>query len=124
MDPLILIELKTVVVYDQQMCSKVDNRVQKASREIIISAGLRGSFMNLLTVLVIVFNLDFNILLFHLLLTFQDMLVVCWSYCKEDRPSFSQLLKTMERLPRKPFTRSPSHPIHLLSRSADSLHTS
>ncbi|XP_053376455.1 kinase suppressor of Ras 2-like [Mercenaria mercenaria] len=54
----------------------------------------------------------------------QDMLLVYWSFNPDDRPSFSQLLKIMERLPRKPFTRSPSHPIHLLSRSADSLHTS
>ncbi|XP_053375416.1 kinase suppressor of Ras 2-like isoform X2 [Mercenaria mercenaria] len=54
----------------------------------------------------------------------KDMLLVCWSFNPDDRPSFSQLLKIMERLPRKPFTRSPSHPIHLLSRSADSLHTS
>ncbi|KAL4223502.1 3-dehydrosphinganine reductase [Mactra antiquata] len=54
----------------------------------------------------------------------KDMLLMCWSYNPEDRPGFSQLLRYMERLPKKPFTRSPSHPIHLLSRSADSLHTS
>ncbi|XP_060579318.1 kinase suppressor of Ras 2-like [Ruditapes philippinarum] len=54
----------------------------------------------------------------------KDMLLACWYFNPDDRPSFSQLLKIMERLPRKPFTRSPSHPIHLLSRSADSLHTS
>ncbi|KAH3883289.1 hypothetical protein DPMN_007244 [Dreissena polymorpha] len=54
----------------------------------------------------------------------KDMLLLCWNYKCEDRPSFGNLLKIMERLPRKPFTRSPSHPIHLLSRSADSLLTS
>ncbi|XP_052800310.1 kinase suppressor of Ras 2-like [Mya arenaria] len=51
----------------------------------------------------------------------KDMLLLCWNYQADDRPSYSQLLKILERLPRKPFTRSPSHPIHLLSRSADSL---
>lgn len=54
----------------------------------------------------------------------KDMLLMCWAFNPEQRRSFSSLLKVMERLPRKPFTRSPSHPIHLLSRSADSLHTS
>lgn len=54
----------------------------------------------------------------------KDLLIMCWAYKPAERPSFSQLLKVLERLPKKPFQRSPSHPIHLLSRSADSLHTS
>lgn len=54
----------------------------------------------------------------------KDLLIMCWAYKPTDRPTFSQVLKVMERLPKKPFQRSPSHPIHLLSRSADSLHTS
>ncbi len=51
---------------------------------------------------------------------FQDVLMLCWSYKPDDRPDFIQLLKTLERLPKKRLARSPSHPIQL-SRSAESV---
>jgi kinase suppressor of Ras 2 len=50
----------------------------------------------------------------------KDLLMMCWSYKPDDRPDFSQLLKTLERLPKKRLARSPSHPIQL-SRSAESV---
>ncbi|GLH03371.1 Uncharacterized protein GBIM_09289 [Gryllus bimaculatus] len=50
----------------------------------------------------------------------KDILMLCWSYRPADRPEFSQLLKTLEKLPKKRLARSPSHPIHL-SRSAESV---
>lgn len=46
--------------------------------------------------------------------------MMCWSYRVGDRPDFSSLLKTLEKLPKKRLARSPSHPIHL-SRSAESV---
>jgi len=46
--------------------------------------------------------------------------MTCWSFNPENRPDFAQMLKTLERLPRKRLARSPSHPIHL-SRSAESI---
>ncbi|KAK3587236.1 hypothetical protein CHS0354_030423 [Potamilus streckersoni] len=52
----------------------------------------------------------------------KDVLIMCWSFHTEDRPKFSQILKAIYRLPKKPFQRSPSHPISL-SRSADPLYT-
>ncbi|XP_008179660.1 kinase suppressor of Ras 1 [Acyrthosiphon pisum] len=50
----------------------------------------------------------------------KDILMTCWSFNPEKRPDFAQMLKTLERLPRKRLARSPSHPIHL-SRSAESI---
>ena len=50
----------------------------------------------------------------------QDVLMLCWSYKPDDRPDFSKLLKTLERLPKKRLARSPSHPVQL-SRSAESV---
>ncbi|XP_056020508.1 kinase suppressor of Ras 2-like isoform X4 [Ostrea edulis] len=52
----------------------------------------------------------------------KDVLMLCWSYQPDDRPQFRQLLKTVERLPKKRLVRSPSHPVHL-SRSVDSVFT-
>ncbi|XP_043272941.1 kinase suppressor of Ras 2 [Venturia canescens] len=50
----------------------------------------------------------------------KDILMLCWSYRPENRPDFTKLLDTLEKLPRKRLARSPSHPIHL-SRSAESV---
>ncbi|XP_050536227.1 kinase suppressor of Ras 2 [Daktulosphaira vitifoliae] len=50
----------------------------------------------------------------------KDILMTCWSFNPGKRPDFAQMLKTLERLPRKRLARSPSHPIHL-SRSAESI---
>ncbi|XP_045517038.1 kinase suppressor of Ras 2 isoform X1 [Pieris brassicae] len=50
----------------------------------------------------------------------KDILMLCWSYRESERPDFSHLLSTLEKLPRKRLARSPSHPVHL-SRSADSV---
>lgn len=50
----------------------------------------------------------------------KDILMLCWSYKASDRPEFSQILKLLEKLPKKRLARSPSHPIHL-SRSAESV---
>ncbi|XP_013405438.1 kinase suppressor of Ras 2 [Lingula anatina] len=50
----------------------------------------------------------------------KDVLMQCWSYNPESRPEFVRFLKILERLPKKPLSRSPSHPIHL-SRSAESV---
>ncbi|KAJ8312649.1 hypothetical protein KUTeg_010022 [Tegillarca granosa] len=52
----------------------------------------------------------------------QDILVTCWAFKSDERPDFGWLYKAMERLPKKPLSRSPSHPIHL-SRSVDSVFT-
>ncbi|KAL5015972.1 hypothetical protein ScPMuIL_005561 [Solemya velum] len=52
----------------------------------------------------------------------KDILMMCWSYKPDDRPDFSQILKALGRLPKKPLMRSPSHPVHL-SRSVDSVFT-
>ncbi|XP_071849302.1 kinase suppressor of Ras 2-like isoform X2 [Apostichopus japonicus] len=52
----------------------------------------------------------------------KDILMMCWAYYKESRPSFSNIKRTLLRLPRKRpgLHRSPSHPLHL-SRSAESI---
>lgn len=52
----------------------------------------------------------------------KEILMMCWSYYKDSRPSFSQIKKLLQRLPRKRpgLHRSPSHPLHL-SRSAESI---
>lgn len=50
----------------------------------------------------------------------KDILMLCWSYLPGERPDFTCLLKTLEKLPKKRLARSPSHPIHL-SRSAESV---
>ena len=43
---------------------------------------------------------------------FQDTLTVCWAFEPDNRPSFSNLLRTLERLPkiRQRLHRSPSQP--------------
>jgi len=50
----------------------------------------------------------------------KDILVQCWRYDPDQRPDFSSLLQTLEKIPKKRLARSPSHPIHL-SRSAESV---
>ncbi|ELU07085.1 hypothetical protein CAPTEDRAFT_228240 [Capitella teleta] len=50
----------------------------------------------------------------------KDVLMSCWAYSVDERPNYSRLLKTFERLPRKRLARCPSHPIQL-SRSAESV---
>ncbi|XP_072163668.1 kinase suppressor of Ras 2-like isoform X2 [Diadema setosum] len=51
----------------------------------------------------------------------KDILMMCWSYSPDSRPTFPQIKKTILRLPRKKgLHRSPSHPLHL-SRSAESV---
>lgn len=50
----------------------------------------------------------------------KDILMLCWSYRQTERPDFTVLLKTLDKLPKKRLARSPSHPIHL-SRSAESV---
>ena len=50
----------------------------------------------------------------------KDILVQCWLYNPDQRPDFSGLLQTLEKIPKKRLARSPSHPVHL-SRSAESV---
>ncbi|XP_077995222.1 kinase suppressor of Ras 2-like isoform X2 [Glandiceps talaboti] len=50
----------------------------------------------------------------------KDILMMCWCYQPDNRPSFSELMKILDRLPKKRLARSPSHPLHL-SRSAESV---
>jgi len=50
----------------------------------------------------------------------KDILMQCWSYKSDERPDFQQLLKHLEKMPRKRLERSPSQPVHL-SRSAESV---
>jgi kinase suppressor of Ras 2 len=50
----------------------------------------------------------------------QEILMLCWAFKSLDRPDFSQLLNTLNKLPKKRLARSPSHPVHL-SRSAESV---
>ncbi|EDV92862.1 kinase suppressor of Ras 2 [Drosophila grimshawi] len=50
----------------------------------------------------------------------KDLLMLCWTYKKEDRPDFARLLSLLEHLPKKRLARSPSHPVNL-SRSAESV---
>lgn len=51
----------------------------------------------------------------------KDILMDCWAFKPDDRPEFSQILKALARIPKKPLIRSPSHPVHL-SRSVDSVY--
>lgn len=51
----------------------------------------------------------------------KDILMLCWAFRAQDRPTFSHLLNTLEKVPRKRLARSPSHPVQHLSRSADSV---
>ncbi|XP_063395832.1 kinase suppressor of Ras 2-like isoform X1 [Mytilus trossulus] len=53
---------------------------------------------------------------------FKDLLMMCWTFNNSDRPDFAWILKALDRLPKKPLHRSPSHPIHI-SRSAESVFT-
>ena len=55
-------------------------------------------------------------------LFFQDTLTVCWAFEADDRPTFSTLLKTLERLPkiRQRLHRSPSQPC-TVGRAAEAL---
>lgn len=48
--------------------------------------------------------------------------MMCWTFNNSDRPDFAWILKALDRLPKKPLHRSPSHPIHI-SRSAESVFT-
>lgn len=50
----------------------------------------------------------------------KDILMFCWAFQADDRPTFSKLLTLLERLPKKRLARSPSHPVQL-SRSAESV---
>ncbi len=50
----------------------------------------------------------------------KEILVQCWLYNPDQRPDFSGLLETLEKIPKKRLARSPSHPVHL-SRSAESV---
>ncbi|XP_022110518.1 kinase suppressor of Ras 2-like isoform X2 [Acanthaster planci] len=52
----------------------------------------------------------------------KDVLMMCWNYNPEKRPEFTDIIKTLNRLPKKRggLHRSPSHPLHL-SRSAESV---
>lgn len=50
----------------------------------------------------------------------QDILMTCWAYKPSERTDFKELLKVLDRLPKKRLARSPSHPIQL-SRSAESV---
>ena len=50
----------------------------------------------------------------------QDILMMCWGYKSNARPSMSALFKALEKLPKKRLARSPSHPVQL-SRSAESV---
>ncbi|XP_023345245.1 kinase suppressor of Ras 2 [Eurytemora carolleeae] len=50
----------------------------------------------------------------------KDILVQCWLFNPERRPDFSDIVQSLEKLPKKRLARSPSHPIHL-SRSAESV---
>ncbi|XP_006821895.1 kinase suppressor of Ras 2-like [Saccoglossus kowalevskii] len=52
----------------------------------------------------------------------KEILMMCWSYHPESRPTFGELMKALDRLrlPKKRLARSPSHPLHL-SRSAESV---
>lgn len=48
--------------------------------------------------------------------------MICWTFNSSERPDFAWILKALDRLPKKPLHRSPSHPIHI-SRSAESVFT-
>ncbi|XP_033627468.1 kinase suppressor of Ras 2-like isoform X1 [Asterias rubens] len=52
----------------------------------------------------------------------KDILMVCWNYNPEKRQEFTDIIKVLNRLPKKRggLHRSPSHPLHL-SRSAESV---
>lgn len=50
----------------------------------------------------------------------QEILMQCWAAKPEERVGFTEIQKTVEKLPKKRLARSPSHPIHL-SRSAESV---
>ncbi|KAK3084281.1 hypothetical protein FSP39_010965 [Pinctada imbricata] len=52
----------------------------------------------------------------------KELLLLCWLYKMDDRPGFKQILKLLDRLPKKRLVRSPSHPVQL-SRSVDSVFT-
>lgn len=40
----------------------------------------------------------------------QDILLFCWAYDQEERPSFSKLVELLEKLPKR--NRRLSHPVH------------
>ncbi|XP_030376575.1 kinase suppressor of Ras 1 [Scaptodrosophila lebanonensis] len=50
----------------------------------------------------------------------KDLLMLCWTFDKKNRPEFAKLLTLLEHLPKKRLARSPSHPVNL-SRSAESV---
>lgn len=63
-----------------------------------------------------------SFLFFVFVLFFQDTLTVCWAFDPEKRPTFSSLLRTLERLPkhRQRLHRSPSQPC-TVGRGAEAL---
>ena len=50
----------------------------------------------------------------------REVLFMCWNYKADRRPDFKLLSDIMEKIPKKRLARSPSHPIHLTKRSAES----
>jgi len=50
----------------------------------------------------------------------KDILVLCWKFQRYDRPDFTSLNQSLEKIPKKRLARSPSHPVHL-SRSAEAV---
>ena len=50
----------------------------------------------------------------------KDILVLCWKFQLQDRPDFTSLNQSLEKIPKKRLARSPSHPVHL-SRSAEAV---
>ncbi len=50
----------------------------------------------------------------------KDILVMCWTFPPENRPEFALLSNSLEKIPKKRLARSPSHPVHLVTRSAES----
>ena len=49
------------------------------------------------------------------------ILMLCWSFQADDRPDFAQMFHLLEKLPKKRLARSPSHPVQLHSKSAESV---
>jgi len=50
----------------------------------------------------------------------KDILVLCWRFNRQERPNFTELNSSLEKIPKKRLARSPSHPVHL-SRSAEAV---